>query len=170
MLHLLAPMLVILRLQINNFSVLWLCWELVLWGFGSPDIDRWIWLYILLWNPSYILMLYILRGLSAVQYQFLLIVVFLFFVISNFIQFLVTIFWYLRFFNYVNYLLFFIFFMLLNVLILFLKILILDKLNMIWLILFIRTISLFDNLNPNIIRSKTFFHIIWALLNNLIIL
>lgn len=170
MLHLLTPVLVILRLQINNFGVLWLCWELVLWGFGSPDIDLWIWLYILLWNPSYIVMLCILRRLSAVQYQFLLKVVFFFFVISHFTQFLVTIFWYLRFFNYVNYLLFCIFFMLLNVLILFLKIWILDKLNMIWLILFIRTISLFDNLNPNIIRSKTFFHIIWALFNNLIIL
>ena len=104
LLHLLTPVLIILRLQINNFSVLWLSRELILRGFRPPDIDWWIWLYILLRHSSYVFILNFLGRLSPVQYHFLLKVVFFFFVLSSvFILYLITVFWYLRFFNYVNY-------------------------------------------------------------------
>lgn len=43
-----------------------------------------------------------------------------------------------------------------------------NKLNIILMILIVGTISIFDDLNTNIFGSKTLFHIIWALLNNLI--
>lgn len=127
----------------------------------------------LLWHSSYILILYFFWRFSSVQYHFLLKVVFFFFVIAITIQFLIAAFWNLRFFNYMNYFLFCIFVVLLNVLILFLKISfniiwILDKLNIILLILDIGTISIFDNLNSNVIWSKAFFQVIWAFFHNLI--
>ena len=127
----------------------------------------------LLWHSSYILILYFFRRFSSVQDHFLLKVIFFFFVIAITIQFLIAAFRYLRFFNYMNYFLFCIFVMLLNVLILFLKISfniiwILDKLNIILLILIIGTVSIFDNLNSNVIWSKAFFQIIWAFFHNLI--
>lgn len=119
-------------------------------------------------HPSYILKVYLLWRLSPEQYHFLLKVVFFFFVFPSFIFHLITIFWRLRLFNYVDNFLLCWYFMLLHILIMLLKILILYKLYIFLLIMIFWAISIFYNLNTNIFRSKTFFHVIWAFLYNLI--